>query len=367
MYQSGWILICLHSAWCFYLNPHVSWRSAKILAHRWQETTVLIRPWSPKLLFGLPAIAFVAMGARWFLQGTQNIYSALRKRYYLQDPDLGWRVVLDGPIWLGLDSIVAVLCLLVCLAFGVWFVRRRERDNEMRATGLRGILWICAIASLGVPILAFVTGLPPADSRHDLPAGTTEPIPVGIHAHLSGIPKGRYQTAAHTAASATARLEAGGEQFEARFSGVSGEWLGDPGDLGHPMSVHVEFAAASVDTGIALRSKHAREELKVERYPRIRFELGKITGVGKRRLGGLVFSARGNVILMGTTQAVNVTGALRVLDADGRQRLGGLADAAAFVVNASFTIRIDQTPIGNDGTFSKNEVPIQCTVIFVND
>ena len=63
---------------------------------------------SPFLAATIPTTAVIAAALRWWQQGSGNIYTALDKRLYGPDPDLGWRALGDRPLWLGLD-VVAVL------------------------------------------------------------------------------------------------------------------------------------------------------------------------------------------------------------------------------------------------------------------
>ena len=67
---------------------------------------------SPWWAVALPVIALAAGFARWLIQGSGNLYTATSRRYYLPDELLGWRVVHDGPVWLGLEVLGAVLLLL---------------------------------------------------------------------------------------------------------------------------------------------------------------------------------------------------------------------------------------------------------------
>ena len=53
-------------------------------------------PRSPFLLAIAPAVAVGAGAARWALQGSGNVYTAVHKRFYVPDPDLGWRVQPGG-------------------------------------------------------------------------------------------------------------------------------------------------------------------------------------------------------------------------------------------------------------------------------
>ena len=114
----------------------------------------------------------------------------------------------------------------------------------------------------------------------------------------------------------------GGETFEARFQATPAGGLRlDPKQLSQPMSAEVSFASASVDTGIALRSKHASEELKSEEFPRIAFSLQKILGSAQESPSRVSFSAEGELHLMGQAHLVSVVGTLTALEEAGKKRL----------------------------------------------
>jgi hypothetical protein len=66
--------------------------------------------------------ALVAAVVRWGLQGSGNLYTAFAKRFYVPDPDLGWRVSTRHPIWIGLDA-----CAVIAVIAVVALVIRRRR------------------------------------------------------------------------------------------------------------------------------------------------------------------------------------------------------------------------------------------------
>ena len=314
-----------------------------------------------KLVF-LPFVAGMGILTRWFLQGSYNLYTSINKRLYIKDPDLGWRVV-EGPVWLGLDSLLITAASAIVVLVGAWWARK-ILSSKYRPL-LRVLLWVAAILPVGIPAWAFVTGLGPSNAVDALPQQSNSIVPIGVDGSLPNLPAGRYDVVDHPQVNITAQLTAGGEVFEARFSGASGYWQGNPGSLTEPIEANILFESASVDTGIRLRSKHAREELKVHEYPQISFALTRILGVAQREQNAIGFVADGVVHLMGGKHRAKVSGVVRRVTQQTRARFTELADRPAFIVNANFLILIDQTAIGNDGTFSSNKVPIQATVIFV--
>ena len=233
--------------------------------------------WAPVLL---AAGALVAALSRWYVQGSHNLYTALVKRFYVPDPDLGWRVSTQHPIWLGLDACGVITALALVTAGAAFVVHRRERARGRQMTSLRVASWLVALTCLAVPSAAFASGPGPLHGRDTLPASAAVLIETGIDGSLDA-PEGSYTVVKHAGTSITAHLSAGGESFDARFAGdITGTWRGNPRDLGREMHVAVSVDAASVDTGIAVRSKHAREAyLHADQFPRIAVTIDRLIAV----------------------------------------------------------------------------------------
>src|SRR5690606_11761494 len=70
--------------------------------------------------------AVIAALVRWALQGSSNLYTAFDKRFYVPDPDLGWRIAPEQPIWLGLEVCAILAAVAGGLAVAGWIVRRAE-------------------------------------------------------------------------------------------------------------------------------------------------------------------------------------------------------------------------------------------------
>ena len=173
---------------------------------------------SPFAPIVLPIAALIAALARWQVQGSRNLYTALDKRFYIADPDLGWRISTRHPIWLGLEVCVVIAAIAVGLWASGWIIRRREAKHGHRATVLRAASWFVAGVPLVVPIAAFASGAGPADGLDTLPASTIKGIEAGITGILDA-PAGRYEVIQHAGTSITAHLSAGQETFDARFDG----------------------------------------------------------------------------------------------------------------------------------------------------
>jgi hypothetical protein len=321
---------------------------------------------SPFLAVIPASVAVAVAGLRWLVQGSGNVYSTLGKRFYVPDPDLGWRVAGADPIWLGLEVIGVLAGVTAALAAAAWVIRRVERKRGRPWRWARIASWVVAVLPIGVPIAAFVSGGRPDGAVDLLPEGQTAAAPTeGFEGGLS-IPDGSYRAIAGSVI--TARISAGQETFDARFSGVEGAWHGRPGQLDAKSSAAFSVAASTVDTGIALRSQHAREDyLHADQFPRIGFALEAMVAARQDAPDAVVFRARGRVELMGATIPVEVTGAARALDAAGAQRLGVPAGARGLVVRADTAISIKATPLVADAdSFDADRVPIHVDLVLAN-
>ncbi|MBZ0236635.1 MAG: hypothetical protein K8M05_30185, partial [Deltaproteobacteria bacterium] len=92
--------------------------------------------------------AAVALGAavtRWLVQGSGNVYTATTKRFYVPDPDLGWRVAAGGPFWIGLELVALIGAVAVAVAAGAVLVRRWERRRRPVRWARAGLWLVAAI------------------------------------------------------------------------------------------------------------------------------------------------------------------------------------------------------------------------------
>lgn len=317
-------------------------------------------PFAPVLL---SLAALIASLIRWYMQGSHNLYTALDKRFYVPDPDLGWRVSTQHPIWLGLDACAVILALSAVLAGAGVMIRRRERVRGRQATIARVVSWGVAASTLGIPAAAFASGPGPLHARDALPATAAVRIETGIEGSLDS-PSGDYAVVSHAGTAITARLSAGGEAFDARFAGdITGAWQGTPRDLTRPMRVNVSLAAAAVDTGIAERSKHAREGyLRADQFPRIAVTIDQVTATRAIGPNELAFRVPGTVELMGRTHAVEITGTLVKPDAVALQRLGLAGDV--LLVQADFSLTISETALARHANdFDGERIPIHVSLV----
>jgi polyisoprenoid-binding protein YceI len=323
---------------------------------------------SPFLLL-IPAVIALALAVvRWLIQGSGNVYTTLAKRFYVADRDLGWRVLTDGPIWIGLEVIGAIAGVVVALAVAAWVIRRVERKRGTPWRWARIAALVVSVLPLGVPVAVFATGTGPDGAVEMLPVGQTAAAPTaGIEGRLNGMPEGTYQV--QNGSSITARLAAGKETFDARFAGdLRGEWRSTPSDLTRPTTAEISVDAASVDTGIDLRSKHAREDyLYTGKHPRIGFTLGRLIAARQDAPDTIAFRAAGTISLMGAEIPVEVTGTLRALDAEAAGRLGLPAGTPTMIIQADTELQISRTPLAADrDSFDTDRIPIHVSLVVAN-
>ena len=318
---------------------------------------------SPFAPVALPIAALIAAVVRWQMQGSGNLYTAIAKRFFVPDPDVGWQVSPKHPIWLGLEVCAVITGVAVAIAAAGWIIRRREVRTGRRARPLRAATWLAGALPLVVPIAAFASGGAPVHGLDTLPAATIQGIESGI-VGLIDAPAGRYEVVAHSGTSITAHLSAGHETFDARFGGgIRGSWQGDPHDFTRPIGGEVSVDAASVDTGIDLRSSHAREEyLLAAKYPRISIALDRVLAASQAGPNSVAFRVHGTLGLVGKTHSIEVTGTMKKPDAAGLARLGITGDV--LVVQADFAVVIKETALASDaGDFDGDRIPIHVSLV----
>lgn len=307
-------------------------------------------------------VALIAALARWAVQGSGNLYSAIDKRFYVPDPDLGWTVSPHHPIWLGLEVCAILAGIALALTVGGYVIRRLEARGR-RTRLLRIAMWVAGVVPLAVPIAAFASGGAPAGARDVLPAAQAVALETGIEGALA-LPSGRFDVVAHAGTAITVKVSAGGETFDARFaSDITGSLTLDPRVLAAPITSEVSVATDALDTGIGERTKHAREAyLRSDRFPRITFTLDAVIAARQESPEVVVFRARGTLGLIGKRHAVEVTGRLSRPDAVGLARLGLSGDV--LLATAALTLSIKETALAPDaGDFDGDQLPIQISLV----
>ncbi|HEX3762166.1 MAG TPA: YceI family protein [Kofleriaceae bacterium] len=310
--------------------------------------------------------ALIAALVRWQIQGSRNLYTAVAKRFYVPDPDLGWQISPRHPFWIGLELCAVIAAIAVALAVAGWWIRRREARTGQGARGLRGATWVAGVLPLAAPVLAFASGGGPPGALDTLPASTIQGIESGIVGIIDA-PAGRYEVVTHPGTSITAHLSSGHETFDARFAaGIAGSWQGDPHDFTRPVTSEVRVDAASVDTGIDLRSTHARDEyLLAGQFPKITVALDRVTAASQAGPGAVRFRAHGTLSLIGKTHPVEITGTLKKPDAAALERLHVTGTGGdVLLVQAEFSVVIKETALAKDaGDFDGDQIPIQVSLV----
>ncbi|HEY0194590.1 MAG TPA: YceI family protein [Kofleriaceae bacterium] len=318
-------------------------------------------PFAPVVL---PIAALVASLVRWQSQGSKNLYTAVSKRFYIPDPDLGWRVSDHHPIWIGLEVCAVMAAIAVGLFFAGHIIRRREARRRERASLLRAATWILGALPLIVPIAAFATGGAPAGALDTLPASTIQGIESGITGIIDA-PAGRYEIVEHPGTAVTAKVSAGHETFDARLSGVKGSWQGDPHDLSKPVAGQISADATTVDTGIDERSSHAREAyIHADKYPKITVDIDHVIAASQDGANAIKFKAHGTLGFVGKTHSVEIVGTMRKPDAAALSRLGLAGSSDVLLVKAEFPITIKETALAGDAKdFDGEQIPIQVSLV----
>lgn len=315
-------------------------------------------PFAPVLL---ALVALIAALARWATQGSGNLYTAIEKRFYVPDPDLGWTIAPEHPVWLGLEISAIIAALAAALIVAGFVIKRLE--VRRRRPVLRAASWLVAAAPLAIPLFAFASGGAPAGARDTLPASRAVVLEEGIQGSLD-LPSGRYVVVPHSGSAITAKVTAGGEAFEARFAG---DLLGSieiaPRALGTQPAGDISVATASVDTGIGERSKHARDGyLLAAAHPRLTFTLGKLVATRQDTANLVAFRARGTITLIGRTHEVEVVGTIARPDAAGLARLGLAGDV--LIVSAHLSIPIKDTALASDAAdFDGDQIPVHVSLL----
>lgn len=304
------------------------------------------------------AIAITASVVRWLIQDSHNLYTAVSKRFYVPDPDLGWRISTQHPVWLGLEVIGVMAAIDLAILVAGLIARRRPRLLRVVVIGA----WLAASACLAVPVIAFASGPGPLGGQDNLPAREAVAIEAGIAGKLDA-PAGTYTVVKHEGTAVSAHLSAGGESFDARFTEVTGTWTGDPRDLGLASHGAVSVVAASVDTGVGERSKHARDKyLYADRYPEISVDIERVEAVRQIAPSEVAFRATGRAHLMGKSHVVEIVGTLSQPDASALHRLGLAVDV--LLVQADFSLPIAETALAPDAhDFDGDRFPIHVSLV----
>lgn len=321
---------------------------------------------SPFAPLALPLIALIASVVRWLVQGTGNVYTSFHQRFFVPDPTFDWKESSQHPLWLGLEAIAVVGGLLVAVLVAALWIRQRQKKGKS-VTALRALQWVGAALPLIIPIAAFASGPGPEHGRLTLPEDASVEAPTeGLEGKLD-LPAGTYDVLAHPDITwVNAKIKAGGDDFDARFSGKpEGTWQADPADFTKAMTAQLSFDAASVETGVDLRSEHARGEyLQTAKFPRITFTLKRLIAARQDGPTSISFRGVGEIELVGGKTEVEITGSIKALAPDKKGTLG-IGGKPAVQVKASFILPLAKTQL-KPSDYDTPTFPIQVSAVLVH-
>ncbi|MFT7582132.1 MAG: polyisoprenoid-binding protein YceI, partial [Myxococcota bacterium] len=335
----------------------------------------LPRPWLLRRFAQTPWVALAATagaGARYLLQGDSNVYTNTAQTFYAkQDEVIGWVALDETRVWLGLEALGILAAVMVGTFVAVrfaGFALRRVAKGKWNPTAGRvamiaaGLGALFCMVSPAVPITAFASGFPPSGARTTFTAAeapNTIPNPTPTVVKAAGplavnTLAGTYKvTRVDKVSLVVAKVEAGGETFDATFGPAAGQATVVASDFAKSTATF-EVPSASVDTGIALRTSHAKDYLKISDFASITVQVNGLgtldagtapsTGDAKTRPSPVTFQSSAKVTLMGKTLDRPVSGDVTVLTAERRAALKLTGEMDALLVNASLGLPIKETP-----------------------
>lgn len=330
---------------------------------------VMVLSWSKKAWW-IGSVGVLIGAARWWAQrssvGTGAVYTDSDQQFYVQDSLLGWKKTEETFFWLGLDVLGVLLGAAVALALGARFVLREERGTLARV--LSPVALLTSLAICVVPIIAWASGLPPEHSTVTAPelAGDFEGGAAGFD---SGTP-GTYAvvpSAGELESTVIARISAGKETFDARFSAPQGQVTFDPTAL-MSSAVQARFTVdvTSLDTGVKLRSESARDYLKVNTHDTLVLELLELNKASQNpdNPREVSFSALAKLQIMGQEVQIDLSGVLVQLGPEETAQLDLQVGPERYILRASFTLDMRETPLKADiDAFDEPTTPLQVRVL----
>ncbi len=266
-------------------------------------------------------LAVAAAVARYVLQGTGGVYTQLSRRFYENDPTLGWTLTESSYVWLGLE-VIAVMAVVVLAAIVAnrWWARRGDRAWTWLRWGAHVDAALC-VTLLAVPLVAFTSGSPPEGAQALLPTSAD-----AASEQTSPVADGTYRVLTSEHSTVVATIEAGQEKFQGRFSPPTGEVTVTRGTWRGAIAV----PSASIATGIDLRDEHARGYLKDTEHTTI-----TVAFDGKRADGVI----DGTIKIAGRTVARPLAVTVTPVTGDAVERLPA---GARYLVTASLTISVTE-------------------------
>ncbi len=317
----------------------------------------------PRIGLAFSVVGTAAWALRYALQGTATVWTDTARIFYVADPDLGYVPTTDAWTWLGLEGLGATAGVAVGIGVMMWLSGRGGRLGSV-ASVLAVAGAVLGLAAPALPVAAFLGGMPPEGAVHVLPQGGAAAVPIeaGRGPTRMALPGGAWVPAAAADAHlVAAAITAGGETFDARFTGLEGAISLVPEDLGRS-TLSLSVAAVSVKTGVPLRDTHAKDYLLAKEHPRISVS-AKDLATRTEPDGVVTWEGEVDVGIMGRTLRRPATGVVKALDAEGRKRLG-IAAAHALIVEARFEIPIKDTELDAQ-SFDAESIPLSARAVFV--
>lgn len=317
--------------------------------------------------FGIGFVGAALWTVRYIVQGTQTVWTDNARTFYTKDSNLGFRPTDDAWAWLGLDGLGVIAAVIIGVAALRFLVSGKgETAGFRRVVGtLVTIGSVILFAAPVLPVIAFVSGMPPEGAIAVLPGAEAGPAVVAGAGPVSvAAPGGRYVPAGDESLHlVAAQITAGGETFDARFSGLGGHLDLVPTDLA-ASKARISVAAGTVKTGVPLRDKHALEYLKGLEFKEIAVDITTISAVVSAPTPGeFSWSGEVDVAFMGRVLKRPASGRVRVLDPTARSELK-ISDATAILVEVTFVILIADTELDRP-SFDSGEITITARSVLV--
>lgn len=321
----------------------------------------------------LGVLGLALWGLRWLLQGGDVVWTDTGRSFWVPDPLQGWVETTDRWVWLGLEGLGAVFGVVVGTLAMLLAARKASNPIITKAATVASRLGaVVAMAAPILPVWAFLSGSPPAGAERLLPLhvaaqpagqGGAAAAPGAVAGPVPGfeVSAGTWEVLGSRANLLAARVAAGGETFDAKFSPLSGEVTLVPDELAKSRA-RFSVPATSVDTGVPLRNTHAQGYLSAETHKDIALTIESLATVGRgERAEVRAFTSEGRLDFMGGSLRVPVTGTLTVLTEAERKELGVEA-AQAILVTASFVLPVLETALDRSN-FDTDTIPLTARLV----
>lgn len=323
----------------------------------------------PAIIWIPGVVAMVLLGARLAMQSELTLWTSLSRQFYAEGP-LGWELTTQSWPWLGLD-VLALTIGVTLAALVLNRVSKRASGERLRSLGVVGarLSMVGGVAAALFAVWSLSAGLPDAGMRGQLPVMSGASADA-LEGDLSVGAAGRYVIVENERNLIVARISAGGDTFEGRFTQPQGALTFDPRDiLASPSLVDIRVPVEHVSTGIGARDGSARGYFEASTYPELILDGVKVSTRLVEPSGSVVsFEGEASLKFMGTQVSVPLKGRLSFLDEAARASLSLEDSNAAFFLEASFEIDITATPLkGVESAFDNPLIPVQVGLVIQLD